>query len=149
MIMSPIADSSGWSLLDRGGRLEVLDRDECRRLLGSSNIGRLAYCTDSGPRVVPINYTMVSEALIFRTGMDSEGYGYLINRPIAFEVDQVDEFLQTGWSVLVVGNAGLMDERSLRLLDLQQSPQPWPEGRKALVVQLPLTTVTGRRVHPA
>jgi hypothetical protein len=73
----------------------------------------------------------------------------LINRPIAFEVDQVDEFLQTGWSVLVVGNAGLMDERSLRLLDLQQSPQPWPEGRKALVVQLPLTTVTGRRVHPA
>ena len=32
--MSPIADSSGWSLLDRGGRLEVLDRDECCRLLG-------------------------------------------------------------------------------------------------------------------
>jgi uncharacterized protein len=149
MIMSPIADNSGWSLLDRGGRLEVLDRDECRRLLGSSNIGRLAYCTDSGPRVVPINYTMVSEALVFRTGMDSEASGYLINRPIAFEVDQVDEFLQTGWSVLVVGNAGLMDERSLRLLDLQQSPQPWPEGRRALVVQLPLTTVTGRRVHPA
>ena len=148
--MSPIADNSGWSLLDRGGRLEVLDRDECCRLLGSSNIGRLAYCTDSGPRVVPINYTMVSEALIFRTGMDSEASGYLINRPIAFEVDQVDEFLQTGWSVvLVVGNAGLMDERSLRLLDLQQSPQPWPEGRRALVVQLPLTTVTGRRVHPA
>src|SRR4029450_9388525 len=130
MIMSPIADNSGWSLLDRGGRLEVLDRDECRRLLGSSNIGRLAYCTDSGPRGVPINHTRVSEALILRTGMDSEGYGYLINRPIAFEVDQVDEFLQTGWSVLVVGNAGLMDERSLRLLDLQQSPQPWPEGRK-------------------
>jgi hypothetical protein len=45
MIMSPIADNSGWSLLDRGGRLEVLDRDECRWLLGSSNIGRLAYCT--------------------------------------------------------------------------------------------------------
>jgi hypothetical protein len=79
--MSPIADNSGWSLLDRGGRLEVLDRDDCRRLLGSSNIGRLAYCTDSGPRVVPINYTMVSEALIFRTGMDSEASGYLSNAP--------------------------------------------------------------------
>jgi hypothetical protein len=51
--------------------------------------------------------------------------------------------------VLIVGNAGLMDETSLRLLDLQQSPQPWPEGRRSLVVQLPLTTVTGRRVHPS
>jgi len=62
--MSPIADNSGWSLLDRGGRLEALDRDECRRLLESSNIGRLAYCTDSGPRIVPMNYTLVSERLI-------------------------------------------------------------------------------------
>ena len=29
----------------------------------------------------------------------------LFDHPIAFEVDQVDEFLQTGWSVLVMGNA--------------------------------------------
>jgi uncharacterized protein len=92
-----------------------------------------------------MNYTLVGERLIFRTGMDTEASGYLINRPVAFEVDQVDEFLQTGWSVLIVGN----DETSLRLLDLQQSPQPWPEGRRSLVVQLPLTTVTGRRVHPS
>jgi uncharacterized protein len=149
VIMSPIADSSWWSLLDRGGRLETLDRDECRRLLDSTHIGRLAYCTDSGPRILPMNYTVVGERLIFRTGMDTEASGYLINRPIAFQVDQVDEFLQTGWSVLVVGNAGPMDEASLRLLDFQQSPQPWPEGRRSLIIQLPLTTVTGRRVHPS
>jgi hypothetical protein len=101
-----------------------------------------------------MNYRLISERLIFRTGMDTEASGYLINRPIAFEVDQVDEFLQTGWSVLVVGNAGPMDEASLRLLDFgqsaaEQAPQPWPEGRRSLVVQLPLTTVTGRRVHPS
>jgi hypothetical protein len=97
--MSPIADNSWWSLLDRGGRLETLERDESRRLLESTNIGRLAYCTDSGPRILPMNYRLISERLIFRTGMDTEASGYLINRPIAFEVDQVDEFLQTGWSV--------------------------------------------------
>jgi uncharacterized protein len=148
--MSRIADNSEWwSLLDRGGRLEALDRDECRRLVDSSNIGRLAYCTDSGPRIVPMNYTLVGDRLIFRTGMDTEASGYLINRPVAFEVDQVDEFLQTGWSVLVVGNADLVDEESLGLLDLRQSPQPWPEGTRSLMVQLPLTTVTGRRVHPS
>jgi hypothetical protein len=81
--------------------------------------------------------------------MDTEADSYLINRPIAFEVDQVDEFLQAGWSVVVVGNAAPLNEASLRFLDLRQAPQPWPEGRRSLVVQLPLTTMTGRRVHPS
>jgi hypothetical protein len=31
-------DDPGWSLFDRGGRLETLGRDECRRLLGSTNV---------------------------------------------------------------------------------------------------------------
>ena len=117
--------------------------------LDSTNIGRLAYCTDFGPRIVPMNYTVVSDALIFRTGMDTEASGHVIDHPVAFEVDQVDEFLQAGWSVLVVGHARLMDEGSLRLLDLWQSPQSWPEGRRPLVIELPLTTITGRRVHPS
>ena len=87
-------DSAAWSLLDRGGRLEKLDRDECRRLLGSTNIGRLGYCTDFGPRIVPMNYTLVSESVTFRTGIDTEASHQLFDHPIAFEVDQVDEFLQ-------------------------------------------------------
>ncbi len=142
-------DNAAWSLLDRGGRLEKLDRDECRRLLGSTNIGRLGYCTDLGPRILPMNYTLVSESVTFRTGIDTEASHQLFDHPIAFEVDQVDEFLQAGWSVLVVGNAQPLDEASLLLLDVGQSPQPWPEGRRSLAVQLPLTMMTGRRVHPA
>jgi uncharacterized protein len=142
-------NNAGWSLLDRGGRLETLDRDECRRLLSSTNIGRLGYCTDLGPRMMPMNYTLVGESVTFRTGLDTEASPQLFDHPIAFEVDQVDEFLQSGWSVLVVGNAQPLDEASLLLLDVGQSPEPWPEGRRSLVVQLPLTMMTGRRVHPA
>jgi len=142
-------DNAAWSLLDRGGRLETLDREGCRRLLGSTNIGRLGCCTDSGPRIVPMNYTLVSESVTFRTGIDTEASHELFDHPIAFEVDQVDEFLQAGWSVVVVGNAQPLDEASLLLLDVGQSPQPWPEGRRSLVVQLPLMMMTGRRVHPA
>jgi nitroimidazol reductase NimA-like FMN-containing flavoprotein (pyridoxamine 5'-phosphate oxidase superfamily) len=142
-------DNAGWPLLDRGGRLETLDRDECHRLLSSANIGRLGYCTDVGPRIVPMNYTLVSEFVTFRTGFDTEASHQLFDHPIAFEVDQVDEFLQSGWSVLVIGNAQPLDEASLLLLDVEQSPEPWPAGRRSLVVQLPLTMMTGRRVHPA
>jgi nitroimidazol reductase NimA-like FMN-containing flavoprotein (pyridoxamine 5'-phosphate oxidase superfamily) len=142
-------DNAAWSLLDRGGRLETLDRDECRRLLGSTNVGRIGYCTDLGPRIVPLNYTLVGEAVTFRTGIDTEASHQLFDHPVAFEVDQFDEFLQTGWSVLVVGNAQPLDEESLLLLDVRQTPQPWPAGRRVLVVQLPLTMMTGRRVHPS
>jgi uncharacterized protein len=142
-------DDLGWSRLDRGGRLETLGCDGCRRLLGSSNVGRLGYCTDFGPRIVPMNYTFVGEAVTFRTGIDTAASHRLFDHPVAFEVDQFDEFLQTGWSVLVVGNAQPLDEESLLLLDVGQTPQPWPEGRRALVVQLPLTMMTGRRVHPS
>jgi uncharacterized protein len=97
--------------------------------------------------MMPMNYTLVGESVTFRTGLDTEASRQLFDHPIAFEVDQVDEFLQSGWSVLVVGNAQPLDEASLLLLDVGQSPEPWPEGRRSL--QLPLTMMTGRRVHPA
>jgi uncharacterized protein len=139
-------DNAEWPLLDRG-RLETLDRDECRRLLSSTNIGRLGYCSDVGPRILPMNYTLVSESVTFRSGLDTEASHQLFDHPIAFEVDQVDEFLQSGWSVLVIGNAQPLDEESLLLLDA--GPVPWPEGGRSLIVQLPLTIMTGRRVHPA
>jgi hypothetical protein len=48
-----------------------------------------------------------------------------------------------------VGNAQPLNEASLLLLDVGQSPEPWPEGRRSLIVQLPLTMMTGRRVHRA
>ena len=82
---------AGWSLLGSGGRLEALARDECRRLLSSTNIGRLAYCTDAGPRIMPMNYTLVSEAVVLRTSIDTEASPQLFDHPIAFEVDQVDD----------------------------------------------------------
>ena len=67
---------------------------------------------------------------------------------VAFEVDQVDEFLHAGWSVLVTGEADQITIRELQLLDVFQVPYPWPEGERSLFLQLPLTALTGRRVHP-
>jgi hypothetical protein len=52
-----------------------------------------------------MNCTLASEAVIFRTGLDTQAAQRLFDHPIAFEIDHVDEFLQTGWSVLVVGKA--------------------------------------------
>ena len=69
--------------------------------------------------------------------------------PGGVEVDQVDEFLGAGWSVLVTGEASEITSDELRMLDLSQAPDPWPEGWHSIFLQLPLTKITGRRVHQA
>ena len=137
-----------WSLTQRGGRVERLSPAECRRLLAAGAVGRLGYSTANGPRIVPMNYTLVGERLIFRTTPDTEAGRCADGAQVAFEVDQVDEFLHAGWSVLVTGEADQITTRELQLLDVFQVPDPWPAGERSLFLQLPLTALTGRRVHP-
>ena len=50
-----MAPAVWWSLTLRGGRVERLSPPECRRLLGSTSVGRLGYSTANGPRIVPMN----------------------------------------------------------------------------------------------
>ena len=85
-----------WSLTQRGGRVERLDPTECRRLLTSTTVGRLGYSTANGPRIVPMNFTVVGECLIFRTTPQTEAGRCANGTQVAFEVDQVDEFLHAG-----------------------------------------------------
>jgi len=144
-----VTSGLGWSLTQRGGRLERLAPAECRRLLGSCDIGRLGYSCPDGPRIVPMNYTVVGDRLVFRTQHSTETGRRANGHPVAFEVDQVDEFLHTGWSVLVTGEAHSITLSELRMLDLFQTPDPWPQGERPLFLQLPLVKITGRRVHPA
>jgi nitroimidazol reductase NimA-like FMN-containing flavoprotein (pyridoxamine 5'-phosphate oxidase superfamily) len=141
---------SAWGLsLHPGGRLEVLDQAECLRLLRGGRVGRLGYLASDAPRVVPVNYTVVSQSLVFRLAPESEAARSARSRPVAFEVDQLDEFLQAGWSVLAVGRATELSAEMRESLDLRSDPSPWPAGYRLLYLHLPLTQVSGRRVHPS
>jgi len=96
-----------------------------------------------------MNYTLIADQLTFRTGANTEAARHAPSHAIGFAVDHLNEYLHTGWSVLVFGNARLLDMASLLALDIRKTLQPWPEGRRSLVLQLPLTNMTGRLVHPA
>ena len=96
-----------------------------------------------------MNYTVAGDRLIFRTPPETEAGRCANGHPVAFEVDQVDEFLRAGWSVLVTGEASEITSDELRMLDLSQAPDPWPDGWYSIFLQVPLTKITGRRVHQA
>jgi nitroimidazol reductase NimA-like FMN-containing flavoprotein (pyridoxamine 5'-phosphate oxidase superfamily) len=46
--------------IDRNG-LEVLDRDECLRLLATATLGRIGLTSQSLPTVLPVNFILEGE----------------------------------------------------------------------------------------
>ena len=46
---------------------EWLDAEECRTLLALRGMGRVAFVADAFPMILPVNYTLVGDLLVFRT----------------------------------------------------------------------------------
>lgn len=137
---------SAWSFPVRAGQLIELDTLECRRLLASGAVGRLGYNAPGGSRIVPVNYTLLPDAVVFRTTVTGEIAEHGLGRPVAFEVDDVDLFLRSGWSVLVTAELVELSGDAVRLLSVQETGQPWASGDRSLFCSVSLTGVTGRRV---
>lgn len=87
------------------GRVEVLSRAECDRLLGSARIGRVVLTEGALPVAFPVNYAYDGSEVVFRTGDGSKLAAARAEMVVAFEVDEFDAARRTGWSVLVIGVA--------------------------------------------
>lgn len=138
----------GWEPGFTSGRLEELATVECRRLLVTANVGRLGYSAQTEQRIVPMNYVLNQGYIVFRTSTENDVARYARNHNVAFEVDSFDSFLQAGWSVLVSGAADELPRESLRAMDVGETPEPWAPGLRALYLRVPVTNISGRRVHP-
>src|SRR5687768_1913700 len=113
--------------LDRNG-LEVLSRDECLRLLGASRVGRVVVTDRALPAAFPVNFALLDDDVIFLTTAGSKLESAEEEEVMAFEVDEIEPALRSGWSVLVQGLASVitdLDElRRARALGLQS----WTPG---------------------
>jgi nitroimidazol reductase NimA-like FMN-containing flavoprotein (pyridoxamine 5'-phosphate oxidase superfamily) len=125
-----------------------LTPEECARLLEHGGpIGRVAMATPLGPRIVPVNYAVVEDSVVFRTAPYSELSTYGWNTEIAFEVDHLDHETQQGWSVVALGRARVVsDPEELAAIRGSWEPRPWAGGTRNLYVRLPWRELTGRRV---
>jgi nitroimidazol reductase NimA-like FMN-containing flavoprotein (pyridoxamine 5'-phosphate oxidase superfamily) len=123
-----------------------LTRDECLRLLRAFTVGRVAVAPAVGSAlVVPVNYIVDGEIIVFRSDL-GEKLGLLHERPVSFQIDWIDPFHHTGWSVLVRGTAFRATGAEVEHLDLS----PWAAGDKRHWVRVVPAEITGRRlVAPA
>jgi hypothetical protein len=127
------------------GNLAELSRDECFELLQTQPIGRLAVADDDGPPiVVPVNYLVEGEAIVFRSDPGLK-LRLLRRRPISFQADFVDPFHHTGWSVLAHGIGYEASHWETDHLTLE----PWADGTKGQWVRLAVDAITGRRLLAA
>lgn len=128
-------------------QLEELSRQQCLEILERHAVGRVALCTSMGPRIVPVNYAMHGEEVVFRTTPYSELGTYGRDSELAFEVDEVDSGHCAGCSTVVRGRAEMIEDyEEVREIKLADDPVTWAEGRRDLYLRLPLRDVTGRRI---
>lgn len=121
--------------------------DECVSLLHAGVIGRVALSTPMGPRIVPVNYAMYDNSIVFRTTPYSELGTYGWNSDLAFEIDHIDYERHQGWSVVAIGRAELVeDPDELREIRAHWDPSPWAGGRRHLYVRLRWRDISGRRI---
>lgn len=126
-----------------------LTREECERLLRAGVAGRAALSSPTGPYIVPVNYSVVDDAIIVRTSPYSLLGTYGRDSMLAFEVDQFDHERQRGWSVVARGRA----EAVVRPAELEHireiwEPRPWASGARSLHLRLRWTEISGRRIGP-
>ncbi|HUF33338.1 MAG TPA: pyridoxamine 5'-phosphate oxidase family protein [Acidimicrobiales bacterium] len=135
------------ALRDTHSGLEVIERDECLRLLASRQVGRLGVVDGRRPLIFPVNYVVAGEEIVFRTDPGTKLTAAL-RANVALQIDEVNEEERTGWSVLVSGRAEEIDsfrnEAVRALLDLPV--RPWSAGSKAHWVRIVTESVTGRRL---
>ena len=92
-------------MMARSGRLDPVTEEECWQLLGTTTVGRLAFSTDTGIEILPLNFIAFDSRIYCRTGADSAMAVLAKGRDdVAFEVDYHDDMNQSGWSVLVKGS---------------------------------------------
>lgn len=123
--------------------LEVLEHDECVHLLSVMSIGRVAVAVeDLPPLVVPVNYVLDGEAIVFRTGAGSK-LRAMREAPVSFQVDLIDPVHRSGWSVLVRGIASQVTDREVEHLIVDT----WAPGDQHHWIRVLPFAITGRRIR--
>jgi nitroimidazol reductase NimA-like FMN-containing flavoprotein (pyridoxamine 5'-phosphate oxidase superfamily) len=133
----------------RTGSLIDLSNDECRALLGTTTVGRLAFVNNDGQQLIPANFALIDGDLYFRTAPDGVLAGLAKgHQDVAFGVDHHADVYRNGWNVTVRGTATRVKDRgTIDLVMGHRKLRPWAEELRPLVIQVTPSSIAGRRVR--
>jgi hypothetical protein len=99
--------------------------------------------------VLPVNHAVLDGTIVFRTDLYSVLAEGTRDSIVAFEADELDDLMQSGWSVLVVGRAVHVEDPAEMGELFRRIGDPWAPGLRPLVARIAPSRVTGRRFHQA
>jgi nitroimidazol reductase NimA-like FMN-containing flavoprotein (pyridoxamine 5'-phosphate oxidase superfamily) len=144
---------SGWAI-DHAG-MRVLSDEECVTLLGSRQVGRVAFPLDGEVEIFPVAFVLDGSAVVFRSTTGTKLAAALDQAAVAFEVDRFEPASRAGWSVVVKGTCEeVHDEAAQARLD-SIGFRTWVERPETASqfrwVRIRPYSVTGRALppHPA
>jgi uncharacterized protein len=136
------------AVIDGRTGLEMVPVPECWRLLEQAVVGRIGVVVDGQPEIVPVNFAVVDQTIVFRTESGTKLLALHEHDLVAFQADDTDRSDRTGWSVLVKGRAEEINDPALiRRLGVDP-PELWAQGRRPHWIRIVPFEITGRRILP-
>ena len=130
--------------LDRNGMM-VLPRGQCLRLLRRTRVGRVVVNVDGVPAALPVNFALLDDDIVFRTGPGTKLSAALDGATVGFEVDRIDPVFESGWSVLIQGPAAVITGADELLRARRLHLRTWAPGDRPQFVRIRSESVSGRR----
>ena len=124
--------------------LERLTRAECRQLLPSATVGRLAVPTPNFPTVEPVSFAVVEGELVVAVRAGSAGEAVIAGTALTFEADVLDPAHRRGWSVVVSGPVEDLDDDVAAVVRPLLGPWPVADGDRLLLIRS--ERITGQRI---
>jgi uncharacterized protein len=129
------------------GEIMELTVEECLSLLPTKVTGRIAFGSPAGLRILPVNYALFDDKVVFRTLPYGEIAANVHGADCALEIDEIDEEHRRGWSVLAVGTVRRVeDHRDVRMIKAEWNPEPFASGLRTLYFRLDWRSLTGRQI---
>lgn len=120
---------------------------QCEAVLRADVFGRIAFCAPDGPQILPVNYSVVDEAIVVRTSPDSLLASHGCGVTVAFEVDYVNYAYRRGCSVVARGETEIVvDEAEVAHVHSVWEPRPWAGGARPVLIRLRWRELSGRQL---
>lgn len=126
--------------------MSAMTEHECIRLIRRGSVGRLAFCHEGRPEILPVNYVMIDDHILLSTERGAKLDAARRGEAVAFEIDHLDPVDETAWSVVVHGVASeVTDQRDIETAG-RAGLHPWMEGAKPYLVAIAVEEISGLRI---
>lgn len=134
---------------DTGRAVVELDRTTALSLLATVQLGRVVFSRNALPAIRPVNHLVEPDGrIIVRTRVASRLTSAVRGNSdvvVAYEADDIDPQLHTGWSVVVTGLARPVTD-PIRIARYERLLHSWVDRVMDAVIEIEPSIVTGIRL---